>query len=63
MLEDLLEVIGHLVIGEAAVTHDEVVRMLFGNLGDGALVHLYKVIIFKVPFPWMELEFCRVLPR
>lgn len=38
MLEDLLEVIGHLVIGEAAVTHDEVVRMLFGNLGDGGFV-------------------------
>ena len=38
MLENLLKVVGYLVVGEAAVTHDEVVGMLFGNLGDGGFV-------------------------
>ena len=38
MLEDLLKVVGHLVVGEAAITHDEIVGMLFGNLGDGGFV-------------------------
>ena len=40
MLEYLLEVVYHIVIGSRSVTHHEIDGMLFSNLGDGGLVHI-----------------------
>ena len=39
--EYLLEVVGHVVAGEALVAHHEVVGLLAGYLRDGGLVHVF----------------------